>query len=765
MNDRLIFRKPATRWLEALPLGNGHIGAMVYGGTEKEKINLNDDTLYAGKKMPCDPPHAAEHLKEIQNLLLSGENKKAFVLCEKYLLGDPYTVRSYQETGALYIETGLKKAENYTRTLDMEKELHTVFFVSENGKTESECFVCPESDVMFYRLKCEKPLEKAVVSLERKRDAETEISGNDMLLMKGQIVDEDSPDAGKGGKNMRFAAAAKVFCNGTVFAKDGKIEVSGASEIVVAYTSETDYDFENLSFDRNKDVEKAVTQKLSKITAADFETYKEKTEKWCSGLYGKNTLTLSNRDHDDTAKLLFDARQKNVDTRLVETMYNYGRYLLITASDGKSTLPANLQGIWGEGYEMEWNADFHTNINLQMNYWPAHVCSLDSCADVLMRFLEKMSIPGKETAKNTYNADGWTLHHLVDAFGKTCIHDGVSWGTYPMGGPWMARHLWDFYEFTGDREFLLKKGYPLLKGSAEFILSFLIEDKNGRLVTAPATSPENKFYFNGEPTGFTYAPTMDIEICTDILGKTAKAADILKTDSEFAEKCRTAIKRLPPLRIAENGTLCEWIENYEEVEPGHRHVSHLYGLHPADIITEKDPEIFAAAKKSLERRLSCGGAHTGWSKAWTISFFARFKDSENCKKHLYEMLEKCFEDNLFDMHPPFQIDGNYGFTAAVAEMLLQSHEGNINGRVLSILPALPKEWENGSVTGLKARGNITVDISWRGGKAERVCLKPAFDGKIRVKGVAGLKIKTPTETDGDTVSFDGKAGQTYIFEA
>lgn len=746
MNNEIVFRKPATRWLEALPLGNGHIGAMVYGGVDCEKINLNDDTLYAGKKMPCDPPHAAEHLKEIQSLLLSGENKKAFELCEKYLLGDPYMIRSYQEVGAIFVKTGLEKAENYSRRLDMQKERHTVSFLSEKGKIKTETFISPESDLLYYRLESEKPLESVEISLKRERDAKTEnIPGG--LLLTGQIIDEYIEGVGEGGKDMRFAAALKVETDGCATAENGVVTVKNAAKITVVYSSETDYDFENLSFDREKDVVKTL---LDKFSLSDYEKGKENSEKWCRSLYDRNTLSLGGEKCEDTAALLNAARQKKTDVSLVETMYNYGRYLLITASSGKATLPANLQGIWGEGYEMEWNADFHTNINLQMNYWHAHVTNMDETADVLMRFIEKMSVPGKVTAKKTYNADGWTLHHLVDAFGKTCIHDGVSWGTYPMGGPWLARHIWDYYEFTGDVCFLREKGYPVLKGSAEFILSFLIEDKNGRLVTAPATSPENKFYFRGEPTGFTYAPTMDIEICTDVLSKTAAAAKAVGDSEAFVKKCEDAIKRLPPLKTGKDGRLCEWIEDYEEVEPGHRHVSHLYGLHPADVITEENGEIYAAARKSLDFRLRSGGAHTGWSKAWTISFFARFKDGKNCEKHLYEMLERCFEDNLFDMHPPFQIDGNYGFTAAVAEMLLQSHEGKIGERKITLLPALPPSWKNGKITGLRARGGVTVDISWADGKLKEVKVTPDRDGKINIAGVS---------------SFDGKAGQTYVFEA
>jgi len=438
------------------------------------------------------------------------------------------------------------------------------------------------------------------------------------------------------------------------------------------------------------------------------------------------------------------------DPGLIATWFQYGRYLLMGSSRGPAQLPANLQGIWNKDLLAPWNSDYHTNINLQMNYWPAEVCNLTETAEPLIRFMEELTVPGSVTARDTYGAKGWTMHHTTDVFGKTAVLDGVYWGMFPLGGAWMTLPLWEHYEFTNDTSYLRERAYPVMKGAAEFISTFLIEDKEGRLVTAPSYSPENSYIdpLSGKEFKLTYGPTMDNQIIREVLGNCQKAAHILGTDAEWAAGLDSILDRLPPDRVATNGTIMEWIREYEEAEPGHRHMSHLFGLHPGTQITPETPELFAAARKTLERRLENGGGHTGWSRAWIISFYARLLDGNESYRHLRQLLEKSTLPNLFDTHPPFQIDGNFGGTAGIAEMLLQSHNG-----VVRILPALPDAWPEGMVSGLKARGNFEIGIEWSEGVA----------GLITVKSFSGAPLDLAYR--GNSVSMETEKGTSYKFDS
>jgi alpha-L-fucosidase 2 len=412
-------------------------------------------------------------------------------------------------------------------------------------------------------------------------------------------------------------------------------------------------------------------------------------------------------------------------------------------------LPANLQGIWNKDYWAPWCSDYHVNINLEMNYWPAEACNLSETVDPLITFMEKITVPGSVTARETYGARGWTMHHTTDVFGKTAVIDGVYWGMFPLGGAWMTLPLWEHYKFTCDTAYLREKAYPVMKGAAEFITTFLFKDKEGHLVTAPTYSPENSYLdpVSGKEFKLTYAPTMDIQIIREVLTNCQEAAHILNTDTGWADSLTYTLNKLPPVRVASNGTIMEWIKEYEEAEPGHRHMSHLFGLHPGTQITPETPELFEAARATLERRLRYGGGHTGWSRAWIINFYARLHDGNECYKHLRLLLENSTLPNLFDNHPPFQIDGNFGGTAGIAEMLLQSQNGVVN-----VLPALPDAWPRGSVTGLKARGNFEVDIKWEEGKAKEIAIRSLSGAPLKL--VCGNK----------TISMNTAKGLTYIFD-
>lgn len=774
----LWFDKPATDWLEAFPIGNGHLGAMVFGGTHAERIQLNDESLWAGAPVDDNPPEALEHLPEIQRLLLEGKNVEANDLANKFLLAEPPRLRSYQTLGNLNLNLGDSvQVENYRRALDMEKGIVTVTYNIGDVRYTREMFTSAPDDVLVLRITSNQPGKiDAGINLTREKDAEVYTVNNNEIALRGQIIDTDDPNTGPGGEHMRFEARLLALPEGgEIETENGEISVEDADSLTLLLASATDYDLETMDFDRNQDPGK-INQRTLNRAKKPYKILREHHVQDHSTMMNRVRLNLGESPNPDlpTDERLAAVKNGAEDPHLIAQYFQFGRYLLMGSSRVPGQLPANLQGIWNEHLNAPWNSDYHTNINLQMNYWPAEVGNLAETIKPLTDFLDSLQIPGRETARKMYGADGWTVHHNTAVFGRTAVHDGIQHGMFPMGGPWMTLPLWEHYEFNSDRQYLEKVAYPLMKGSAEFVLDFLIEDEQGRLVTAPSYSPENSFKMpdTGQSMRLTYAPTMDIEIIYALFERVIAASKILGVDPEFRAEVESALKRLPPLQISERyGTIQEWIKDYEEVEPGHRHVSHLFALHPGDQITEeKTPELYEAAKRTIERRLNHGGAGTGWSRAWTINFFARFKDGDKAYENVLELLRRSTADNLFDLHPPFQIDGNFGGTAGIAEMLVQSHEGEIGNRVISILPALPYAWEDGSFSGLRARGDFELEIDWSQWRAKKIKIKSHAGNKARISypNINGAKITTKTGKEvrytvvnDNLIQFDTRNGETY----
>lgn len=731
-------------WVRALPIGNGKLGAMIYGGIEEERIQLNEDSVWSGQAQEADNPDAPRYLPEIRRLLFEGKYVEAqHLAAEKFVClgagsghgnGANVPFGCYQMLGDLRLRfEGHANPENYRRELDLTTGIVRVEYRVGNVTYTREHFASLDEEVIVIRLASSRPGKlNFEATLSRPERAET-ITKRDYVLLSGEL---------NGG--LRFAARLLVLPQGgTLRAEGNTLRVQQATEAVLLLSAATTY--------RAKDPVSATMKTISRARGRDYRWLRDEHIVRYHDLFARVHLSLGG---EEAAALPTDERLERVqrgepDPHLCALYFQFARYLMICSSQPGS-LPANLQGIWADGIQTPWNCDYHTDINVQMNYWIAETGALPECVEPLIEFIDRLREPGRKTAKVHYGLSGWVVHTVTNLWGFTSPGERPEWGQFPAAAGWLCQHLWERYAFSLDKD-ILKRVYPIMKEAAEFYLQFLVpEPKHGWLVTAPSISPENSFRTaDGQVASVCYGPTMDMQILSELFTHCIEASRILGVDEEFRKQLEEARARLAPMQVGKHGQLQEWIEDFEENEPGHRHMSHLYGLHPGDQITPRGtPELAKAARVSLERRLAHGGGHTGWSRAWLVNFWARLGDGEKAYENLMALLRQSTLPNLFDNHPPFQIDGNFGGAAGIAEMLVQSHAGEIH-----LLPALPKAWREGYVKGLCVRGRAQIDIFWRDGKATRAVLFSATAHTFRIRPPDGQRVVLVT-LDGRRVPFE-----------